>query len=96
MGNKLMMKLVVGTEAMFFVSLIMAFVYFSFGPGFKAQLLQYLDIKTTGVFTALLFASSFTYWRAESNYEQGRMGRLKLWLILTLALGITFLFVHGS
>jgi len=96
MGNKLMMKLVVGTEAMFFVSLIMAFVYFSFGPGFKAQLLQHLDIKTTGIFTVLLFASSFTYWRAESNYEQGHIGRLKLWLILTLVLGVVFLFGQGS
>ncbi|WP_419802873.1 cytochrome c oxidase subunit 3 [Mucilaginibacter sp.] len=96
MGNKLMIKLVVGTEAMFFLSLIMAFVYFSFGPGFKTQLLQHLDIKSTGIFTMLLFASSFTYWRAESNYENGRINRFKLWLIMTLILGIVFLFGQGS
>ncbi|MVN22514.1 cytochrome c oxidase subunit 3 [Mucilaginibacter arboris] len=91
MGNKLMMKLVIGTEAMFFVSLIMAFVYFSFGTGFKTQLLHHLDIKTTGVFSIMLFSSSFTYWRAEVNYRKNDIKRLKFWLIFTLILGIIFL-----
>ncbi|RYY19921.1 MAG: heme-copper oxidase subunit III [Sphingobacteriaceae bacterium] len=95
MGNKLMMKLVIGTEAMFFVSLMMAFVYFSFGTGFKAQLLHNLDVKATAIFTVMLFLSSFTYWRAEVNYKKNNLKRLKFWLIFTLVLGIVFLLGQG-
>jgi heme/copper-type cytochrome/quinol oxidase subunit 3 len=95
MENKLMMKLVVGTEAMFFLALIMAFVYFSFSPGFKAHQLMNLDIQTTGLFSLLLFSSSFTYWRAETNYKAGDIKRLKFWLLLTLVLGAVFLLGQG-
>ncbi|HVV55004.1 MAG TPA: heme-copper oxidase subunit III [Mucilaginibacter sp.] len=91
MENKLMMKLVVGTEAMFFLALIMAFVYFSSAAGFKHQQTHVLDIKATGVFSLLLFSSSFTFWRAESNYKKGRVGRLKFWLVVTILLGLVFL-----
>ena len=85
------MKLIVGTEAMFFLALIMAFIYFSNTPGFKAHQLANLDIKTTGIFSILLFSSSFTFWRAEKNHSKGEMGRLKIWLLLTILLGAVFL-----
>ena len=93
--NKLMIKLVVGTEAMFFIALIMAFVYFSFTPGFKQHQVNSLDIRSTGIFSLFLFSSSFTYWRAEVNFRKGRFGKLKLWLLLTLLLGAIFLFGQG-
>lgn len=86
-----MMKLVVGTEAMFFLSLIIAFVYFSLSPAFKALQLNTLDIKTTGVFTVLLFSSSFTFWRAEANFRKGSIKNLKIWLVITIMLGAIFL-----
>jgi heme/copper-type cytochrome/quinol oxidase subunit 3 len=94
--NKLMIKLVVGTEAMFFLSLIVAFVYFSLAPGFKHLQLSVLDIKSTGIFSLFLFSSSFTYWRAESNYRRGNMNRLKIWLLFTLLLGLIFLGGQGK
>jgi heme/copper-type cytochrome/quinol oxidase subunit 3 len=90
-----MVKLIVGTEAMFFLSLIMAYVYFSFVPGFKVQQVDSLNIRSTGLFTVLLFCSSFTYWRAETNFRLGRMERLRFWLIFTLVLGIIFLVGQG-
>lgn len=96
MDNKLMVKLIVFTEAMFFLSLIMAFVYFSFTPGFKNQQISTLDIRSTGIFSLLLFFSSFTYWRAEQNYNTGDIKQLKIWLLLTLALGAIFLFGQGK
>lgn len=95
MENKLLIKLIVGTEAMFFLALIMAFVYFSFTPDFKSHQLLNLDLKTTGIFSVLLFSSSFTYWRAETNYHKGEIKRLKFWLIITLLLGAIFLFGQG-
>ena len=91
-----MIKLIVFTEAMFFLSLIMAFVYFSFTPGFKHQQASVLDIRSTGIFSLLLFSSSFTYWRAEVNYHARELKRLKFWLLLTLALGAIFLFGQGK
>jgi heme/copper-type cytochrome/quinol oxidase subunit 3 len=95
MDNKLLIKLIVGTEAMFFLALIMAFVYFSFPPDFKSHQLINLYIKTTGAFSLLLFSSSFTYWRAESSYHKGEITKLKVWLIITILLGTLFLFGQG-
>ena len=73
MENKTMMKLVIGTEAMFFVSLIMAFVYMAYNSGFEAHEVKALDIQTTAIFTGLLFSSSFTFWMAERKYKKGQI-----------------------
>ena len=92
METRLLAKLVVATEALFFLALLMAFVYFSLGPGFRQQQLAALDWRSTGAFSLLLFASSFTYWRAEASYRRGASGRLKGWLLATILLGVVFLF----
>ena len=94
--NKTMMKLVVGTEAMFFISLIMAFVYMAYNSGFEPYEVKALDIKITGIFTVLLLSSSFTFWRAEKNCEKGKIKKLKIWLIATIVLGTVFLFGQGK
>lgn len=96
MENKTMMKLVVGTEAMFFVSLIMAFIYMAFKSGFEPYEVSQLDIKTTGIFTLILFSSSFTFWMAEKKYAKGNVKSLKIWLAATILLGIIFLFGQGK
>jgi heme/copper-type cytochrome/quinol oxidase subunit 3 len=96
MENKLMIKLVVGTEAMFFLSLIMAYLYFSLRPGFTPQQAGHLDIRSTTIFSVFLFSSSFTFWRAEMNFKKGKMTRLKGWLLLTLVLGLIFLVGQGT
>ncbi len=91
-----MMKLVVGTEAMFFVSLIMAFVYMAYNSGFEPYEVSKLDIKTTGIFTLFLFSSSFTFWLAEKKYKKGNIKSLKIWLVTTILLGAIFLFGQGE
>ncbi|HEU4552250.1 MAG TPA: heme-copper oxidase subunit III [Chitinophaga sp.] len=95
MENKLMMKLVIGTEALFFLSLIVAYVYFSKVTGFAPAEVQRLSIKTTGLFSVLLFSSSFTFERAAASYKHGRIKHLKLWLLATIALGAIFLCGQG-
>ena len=90
-----MIKLIVGTEAMFFLALIMAFVYFSLTPDFHSHQLLNLDLKTTGIFSILLFCSSFTFWCAETNYYKGEIIKVKFWLILTILLGAIFLVGQG-
>lgn len=90
-----MMKLVIGTEAMFFLSLIMAFVYFSLDATFRQQEMAALDLRTTGLFSICLFLSSFTFWRAEKNFRKGRLPALRRWLAATLLLALIFLGGQG-
>ena len=90
------MKLLIATEALFFISLIIAFVYFAFRPGYDERSIRLLDLKTTGTFSILLFSSSFTFWRAEVNFDKGRPKGLKIWLLLTILLGGIFLFGQGK
>ncbi len=94
--NKTMMKLVVGTEAMFFISLIMAFIYMAYNAGFEPHEVKALDIKSTGIFSLFLFSSSFTFWRADKNYQKGKIKNLKIWLIATIVLGTVFLVGQGK
>ncbi|MEO6893435.1 MAG: heme-copper oxidase subunit III [Ginsengibacter sp.] len=94
--NKTMMKLVIGTEGMFFVCLIMSFVYMAFTSGFEPHDLHALDIQKTGMFTVVLIASSFTFWMADRNYKKGKIKNLKGWLIVTILLGVIFLVGQGK
>ncbi len=89
--NKTMMKLVIGTEGMFFICLILSFVYMAFTAGFEPHGLQALDIKKTGIFTIVLIASSFTFWMGDRNYKKGNIKNLKIWLMITVLLGAIFL-----
>jgi len=91
-----MMKLVVGTEAMFFVSLIMAFIYMAYNTGFEPHEVQQLNIKTTGIFTVILFASSFTLMLAEKKHKDGNIKSLKIWLLVTIVFGLIFLIGQGK
>ncbi|MEO6814012.1 MAG: heme-copper oxidase subunit III [Ginsengibacter sp.] len=93
--NKTMMKLVIGTESMFFICLIMSFIYMAFTSGFEPHQLHALDIKKTGVFTIVLIASSFTFWGADRNYKHGNIKNLKILLIITIILGTIFLVGQG-
>lgn len=92
MESKTMMKLVVGTESIFFLSLIMAFVYLSFVSGFDPVQQQALNIRSTGMFSLALFCSSGTFWLAEKNYRTQNFKKLKRWLFITILLGFVFLF----
>jgi heme/copper-type cytochrome/quinol oxidase subunit 3 len=96
MENKTMMKLVVGTEAMFFLSLITAFIYMAYTSGYEPHEVQQLDLTTTSIFTAILISSSFTLLFAEHTYKKGNIKSLKLWLIVTIILGTVFLVGQGK
>jgi heme/copper-type cytochrome/quinol oxidase subunit 3 len=95
MENKTMMKLVVGTEAMFFLSLIMAFIYMAYNAGFEAHEVNALNVKNTSVYTLMLLSSSFTFWLADRSYEKGNIKHLKIWLSVTIFLGTVFLVGQG-
>jgi heme/copper-type cytochrome/quinol oxidase subunit 3 len=92
MESKTMMKLLVGTESMFFLCLIMAFIYLAVGSGFEPGQQQALNIRSTGLFSVALFCSSGSFWLAERNYNARNFTNVKRWLFVTIALGVIFLF----
>ena len=94
--NKLMMLLFVGSETFFFLALIISYVYYSHPGGTLSSTAKYLDIKKTLIFTLFLFSSSATIWVAGLNLKKGRKKQLIAWLIVTIILGIIFLYGQGS
>jgi heme/copper-type cytochrome/quinol oxidase subunit 3 len=93
--NKTMMQTVVFTETFFFLCLIMSYIYMAYSAGFEPHELNRLDIRTSGIYTAALIASSFTLHLAERGYGRGNTRALKTWLIITLILGAIFLIGQG-
>lgn len=86
-----MIKLVIATEAVLFISLMIAYVYFALNSNFGSQSKSLLNIKEESIFTVALFLSSFTLYLAERNYRKGNYKNLKVWMIATVLLGLTFL-----
>lgn len=88
------MALVVGTEAAFFAYLLFAYFYLgSMANGWPPSGPPSLRVALPN--TALLIASSGAMWWAESGIRGGNQGRLRLGLLLTFALGATFLVFQG-
>jgi heme/copper-type cytochrome/quinol oxidase subunit 3 len=81
------MALFLLNEAVLFFMLIAAFVYFR-GSTLQTAAAS-LNLKQTTIFTACLFASSFTMWRAAAV-------KARAWIAATLALGVVFLVGQGG
>ena len=94
--NTTLVKLIIATEGMFFICLILAFIYMAYNSGFEPHEVQALDIKKTGIFTILLIISSLTFWKADRNYQAGKITGLKIWLCATIVLGAVFLVGQGE
>jgi heme/copper-type cytochrome/quinol oxidase subunit 3 len=96
--NKLGILLFIGSEAVFFALLILAYLYFQGLTTAEPTAGTSLDPLTTGLFSLCLFASSFTVWRAgKSMRVRAHHSRreLELWLLATIILGAIFLFGQG-
>jgi heme/copper-type cytochrome/quinol oxidase subunit 3 len=88
------MFLFAGSESVFFLLLILAFLYFNGhgqGAAHPPSAKTSLDPLRTGIFTICLLASSGTLWLAERSVKRSSRVGVGLWLALTLALGGTFL-----
>jgi len=85
------MKITIGSEAIFFICLMVAYLYFWKSGHFQTAATDHLDIKKTGVFTFLLLSSSFSFWKAEKNYKYSNEKKMKAWLLTTIILGFVFL-----
>jgi heme/copper-type cytochrome/quinol oxidase subunit 3 len=92
--SKLGMIFFLASEVAFFATLILAYIYYR-GANVGPNAANSLEPLAAAIYTALLLASSLTIWRAEKSAEQRRPGRLRLWLLATIALGAVFLFGQG-
>ncbi|HTX89164.1 MAG TPA: cytochrome c oxidase subunit 3 [Bacteroidales bacterium] len=93
--NKTGMLIFIGSEAFFFLALIIAYVYYTHPGGKLDATAQYLDFKKTAVFTLFLFSSSFTMEMASRRIKQGSRRGMIGWLVLTVILGTVFISGQG-
>jgi cytochrome c oxidase subunit 1/cytochrome c oxidase subunit I+III len=83
----------IASEAGFFVILIVTYVLFNPTPKAAAT---YLDIQKTAIFSACLFASSFTIHKCEKGLANGNRSSFRGWLAATILLGGVFMAGQGS
>ena len=80
-----------GAESVFFASLIGTFVVergnLNGGPNLK----QLIDLQLTFIGTTVLLTSSLTMALAFAEVQRGRLGAFRVWLIITVLLGLGFL-----
>jgi cytochrome c oxidase subunit 1/cytochrome c oxidase subunit I+III len=88
--NKVGILSFIFSEAGFFGVLILAYLYFYANPQPGPSGKQ-LELGRTLIFSVCLFASSFTFWRAEVALHLKRHGLMLGWLGLTIVLGAVFL-----
>ncbi|HEV2392568.1 MAG TPA: cytochrome c oxidase subunit I [Verrucomicrobiae bacterium] len=84
------------SEGFFFVMLIAAFVYYNIQQHGGPLAATLLDRSRTALFSAFLFSSSFTLWRAEAALRQKRFAGFNGWWIATIMLGLVFIAGQGS
>ncbi len=85
----------IASESAFFGTLLLVFVFFNLHPPAGPNATNSLDLGRTAIFSACLFASSFTLWRAEVAERAGRSRGVLGWLALTILLGGIFLVGQG-
>lgn len=91
------MMLFLGADLMFFVALLGAFLVFRGGSAIWPPPGQpRLPIAVTTVNTLILLASGFTMLRALQAIRADKAQALLRYLLLTGALGLTFLLIQGS
>jgi heme/copper-type cytochrome/quinol oxidase subunit 3 len=93
--NKIMMLFFVGSEAFFFIALIISYAYYSHQGGTVSPSAHYLDIKKTSVFTLCLICSSITMEIAGLRLQKGRRKSMLAFLVSTIVLGAVFLIGQG-
>ena len=89
-NRKMMIWVFLGSECMFFGSLIATYLIY-FGRSVSGPGLEILDIPTTSVSTFVLLMSSFMMVMAYSSITKGDVKKFRVWIMCTAILGATFL-----
>jgi heme/copper-type cytochrome/quinol oxidase subunit 3 len=87
------MTIFIASEAVFFAVLILAFVFYRDSPFNKGLPNDFnsLDVGVTAFFSVALYASSLTNWLSGRAHRRGDIQRWRLWLVVTILLGLTFI-----
>ena len=85
----------IGSEAVFFVMLILAYIYYHAAVHTGAVAARVLQPGRAGMNTVALIASSVTLWLGGKSLERRRPAALTGWLAATIGLGALFLFGQG-
>jgi cytochrome c oxidase subunit 1/cytochrome c oxidase subunit I+III len=94
--DKVSIWCLVASEAGFFGVLLLVFIYFYAHPQAGPSSRSSLNLGRTAIFSACLFASSWTLWRSEvAEAAQRRRGMIG-WLAATIALGTVFIVGQGA
>jgi heme/copper-type cytochrome/quinol oxidase subunit 3 len=94
--SKTVMLFFVGSEAFFFLAMIIAFVFYSRQGGVMNPAVKYLDVPRTAVFSFFLFFSSLTLWLSERKLRQGKRMAHLIWLLITIVCGLIFITGQGT
>jgi len=90
------MLIFIGSEATFFLMLIIAYVYYHVHPSPGPTAAQVLHPARAGLNTAFLIGSSVTLWWGMRAQARGRRASFVGWLGATIVLGALFLFGQGQ
>ncbi len=89
---KLAMWLFLGGEVVFFVTLILAYVYFRLrSPADFAQVRGTINLPLIGLNTVILLSSSYVLLRAVEAVRAGRAAAMRMALVAVFLLGAVFL-----
>lgn len=91
MKTRLAMGVFIGSEAVFFAFLIAAYIYYAAATVHGPTAANSLDPPRTLIFTICLLASSGTLWFAERRLAAGSHNGFRLWLGVTIVLGVAFI-----
>lgn len=89
--TKMGMAMFLLSEVPFFLSLILAYVYYAGAMRNGPNAATSLNLPVTALFTVALLSSSVTLWRAEHSLAQENQRGARVWLTLTIVLGAIFL-----
>jgi len=90
-NNRMLVGFFIASESIFFVMLILAYVNFHGSVTDGPTAANSLNPYQMGAFSLFLFASSFTVWLAGKSLKNRNHTMLKVWLLVTILLGITFI-----
>lgn len=94
-NNRMLVGFFIASESIFFVMLILAYVNFHGSITDGPTAVNSLNPVKTGIFSLFLFASSFTVWLAGRSLRNRNHAMLKFWILVTIILGVTFIFGQG-
>ena len=89
---------VIVTEALFFTVLLTSYWYIRFqhGPTWPPFGIQKPPLLLVGIMTPVLILSSAPMHWAEAGIRKGRLGQLKLGLVVTFVMGATFVALQST